>query len=27
LQWHLTFMWIYIATGLVYLGYQFFSAN
>ena len=22
LQWHLTFMWIYIATGLFYLGYQ-----
>jgi hypothetical protein len=27
LQWHLTFMWIYIATGLVYLGYQLFSGN
>ena len=27
LQWHLTFMWIYIATGLVYLGYQIFSGN
>jgi Ni/Fe-hydrogenase b-type cytochrome subunit len=25
LQWHLTFMWIYIATGLVYIGYQLFS--
>jgi hypothetical protein len=22
LQWHLTFMWIYIATGVLYLGYQ-----
>jgi Ni/Fe-hydrogenase b-type cytochrome subunit len=27
LQWHLTFMWIYIATGLFYLGYQMFSLN
>ena len=27
LQWHLTFMWIYIATGLVYVGYQIFSGN
>ncbi len=27
LQWHLTFMWIYIATGLVYIGYQVFSGN
>ena len=27
LQWHLTFMWIYIATGLFYLGYQVFSLN
>ena len=27
LQWHLTFMWIYIATGLVYIGYQIFSRN
>lgn len=27
LQWHLTFMWIYIATGLVYVGYQLFSGN
>ena len=27
LQWHLTFMWIYIATGLFYLGYQIFSRN
>ena len=27
LQWHLTFMWIYIATGLRVLGYQIFSGN
>src|SRR5437879_3242262 len=27
LQWHLTFMWIYLATGLLYLGYQVFSGN
>jgi Ni/Fe-hydrogenase b-type cytochrome subunit len=27
LQWHLTFMWIYIATGLFYLGYQILSGN
>jgi Ni/Fe-hydrogenase b-type cytochrome subunit len=27
LQWHLTFIWIYIATGLFYLGYQIFSGN
>jgi Ni/Fe-hydrogenase b-type cytochrome subunit len=27
LQWHLTFMWIYIVTGLAYLGYQLFSGN
>jgi len=27
LQWHLTFMWIYIATGVVYLAYQLFSGN
>ena len=27
LQWHLTFMWIYIATGVIYLGYQIFSGN
>ncbi|MBV9182702.1 MAG: cytochrome b/b6 domain-containing protein [Acidobacteria bacterium] len=27
LQWHLTFMWIYVASGLVYLGYQIFSGN
>jgi Ni/Fe-hydrogenase b-type cytochrome subunit len=27
LQWHLTFMWIYIATGLLYLGYQIFRGH
>src|SRR5205814_10357290 len=27
LQWHLTFMWIYIATGLFYIGYELFSLN
>jgi thiosulfate reductase cytochrome b subunit len=27
LQWHLTFMWLYIGTGLVYLGYELFSRN
>ena len=27
LQWHLTFVWIYLATGLIYLGYQIFSGN
>lgn len=27
LQWHLTFMWIYLATGLLYVGYQIFSGN
>src|SRR6267154_3635507 len=27
LQWHLTFMWIYLATGLFYVGYQIFSGN
>src|SRR5208282_1858279 len=27
LQWHLTFMWIYLGTGLLYLGYQLFSGN
>ena len=27
LQWHLTFMWIYIASGVVYLGYQIFSGH
>jgi Ni/Fe-hydrogenase b-type cytochrome subunit len=27
LQWHLTFMWIYMATGVFYLGYEIFSGN
>ena len=27
LQWHLTFAWIYIATGVIYLGYQLLSGN
>jgi thiosulfate reductase cytochrome b subunit len=27
LQWHLTFAWIYLATGLIYVGYQFASGN
>jgi len=27
LQWHMTFMWIYIATGLCYFLYQIFSGN
>src|ERR1700733_2775396 len=27
LQWHLTFMWIYMGTGALYLGYQLFSGN
>jgi len=27
LQWHLTFVWIYLGTGLLYLGYQLFSGN
>jgi len=27
LQWHLTFMWIYMATGVLYLGYQILSGN
>jgi Ni/Fe-hydrogenase b-type cytochrome subunit len=27
LQWHLTFMWIYIATGALYLAYEIFSGN
>jgi len=27
LQWHLTFMWIYIATGVFYFCYQLFSGN
>lgn len=27
LRWHLTFMWIYIATGLFYVGYQTFRGH
>ena len=27
LQWHLTFMWIYIGTGALYLLYEIFSGN
>jgi thiosulfate reductase cytochrome b subunit len=27
LQWHLTFMWIYLGSGLLYLGYQIFSGH
>ena len=27
LQWHLTFMWIYISTGLLYIGYLVISGN
>lgn len=27
LQWHLTFMWIYMATGFVYVGYLMFSGS
>ena len=27
LQWHLTFMWIDIASGLIYVGYQLFTAT
>ena len=27
LQWHLTFAWIYMATGLLYLGYELLSGN
>jgi Ni/Fe-hydrogenase b-type cytochrome subunit len=27
LQWHLTFMWIYLGTGLTYFGYQLFSGH
>jgi Ni/Fe-hydrogenase b-type cytochrome subunit len=26
-QWHFTFMWIFIATGVVYVAYQIFSAH
>ncbi len=27
LQWHITFAWIYVVTGIVYLGYQLFSGR
>ena len=27
LQWHMTFAWIYVATGIFYLAYQIFSSN
>jgi len=27
LQWHLTFAWIYVATGVFYVAYQVFSGN
>jgi thiosulfate reductase cytochrome b subunit len=27
LQWHFTFMWIFIGTGVIYLGYQLFSGH
>src|SRR5713226_4490482 len=27
LQWHMTFAWIYVATGVFYLAYQIFSRN
>src|ERR1700747_547010 len=27
LQWHLMFAWIYVATGVVYAGYQILSGN
>jgi len=27
LQWHITFAWIYLASGLTYVGYQMFSGN
>jgi len=27
LQWHLSFMWLYIGTGLFYLGYQIVTGN
>ena len=27
LQWHLTFVWIYIASGVLYVGYEIFSGN
>src|SRR5580692_10272485 len=27
LQWHMTFAWIYVATGVFYFGYQILSGN
>jgi Ni/Fe-hydrogenase b-type cytochrome subunit len=27
LQWHFTFLWIYIGTGLLYIAYEIFSGN
>jgi Ni/Fe-hydrogenase b-type cytochrome subunit len=27
LQWHFTFLWIYIATGVLYVGYEILSGN
>ena len=27
LQWHMTFAWIYVATGVLYIAYQVFSRN
>src|SRR6202163_2646846 len=27
LQWHMTFAWIYVATGIFYLAYQIFSGS
>jgi Ni/Fe-hydrogenase b-type cytochrome subunit len=27
LQWHLTFLWIYVASGLLYIAYEIFSGN
>lgn len=27
LQWHMTFAWIYVATGIFYLAFQIFSGN
>jgi Ni/Fe-hydrogenase b-type cytochrome subunit len=27
LQWHMTFAWIYVATGVFYIAYQIFSRN
>src|ERR1700739_4387694 len=27
LQWHMTFAWIYVATGVFYVAYEIFSGN